>query len=71
MPAARSPLQLRLAKDVITGHVATIDSQSQTPQTPDDPGLFTQALKHSSGSPTSLHYPVRLLTHRALLTDAG
>ncbi len=35
------------------------------------PRLFIQALKHSSGPPTSLHYSVRLLTHTALLTAAA
>lgn len=34
------------------------------------PLLFIQALKHSSGPPNSLHYSVRLLTHKVLLTAA-
>lgn len=34
------------------------------------PWLFIQALKHSSGPPASLHYPVQLLTHKASLTAA-
>lgn len=34
------------------------------------PRLFIQALKRGSGSSTSLHYSVRLLTHKASLTAA-